>query len=117
VADSPDSPSLRFCYSEDLHLKTITLLDAMEQATDPIKHRQALGELVVELTSAGLDYYFLKPLDLARSGFLSRQSASFGISSVARIMGPFIRSTIGGMDKAQLLVGCRLYPTTDARCG
>jgi hypothetical protein len=101
--DSPDSPSLRFCYSEELHERTVTLLDAVEQAADATKFSKSLGDLVVELTSAGLNYYFLRPLELAESGFLSRQSVGFGLSSAVRIMSPFIRSTIGGMDKKQMV--------------
>lgn len=104
MLDSPDSPSLRFRYSEDLHARAVTLLDAVEDAADPTEFRKALGELVVEMTSAGMNYYFLRPLELAKGGFLSQQSAAFGISSAVRIMSPFIRSTIGGMDKKQLLV-------------
>jgi hypothetical protein len=103
MPDSPDAPSLRFFYSADLHRKAITLLDAVEQTTDPTRHSAALGDLAVELTDAGLDYYFVKPLAAAGSGFLAQQSAAFGMSSAARIMSPFTRRTIGGMDKKQLL--------------
>jgi hypothetical protein len=104
MLESPDSPSLRFRYSEDLHARAVTLLDRVEHAADATEFRKPLGELVVELTDAGLNYYFLKPLELANGGFLSTQSAAFGISSAVRIMSPFIRSTIGGMDKKQLVV-------------
>jgi hypothetical protein len=60
--DESLKPSLRFCYSEELHAKTLKLLDTLEQAADPTKHRGTLGDLVMELTNAGMDYYFLRPL-------------------------------------------------------
>ena len=72
-------PSLRFCYSAELHAKTIDLLDTLENAEDPTQHSDALGELVVELTDTGMDYYFLKPLQLVQVGFVVQQSANLGM--------------------------------------
>ncbi|MBK8754759.1 MAG: hypothetical protein IPL99_25355 [Candidatus Competibacteraceae bacterium] len=100
---SPQLPSLRFCYPEELHAKTLHLLDALEQAEDPTRHRSALGDLVVELTSAGMDDYFLKPLHLAKVGFMVQQTANIGVAGATRIMAPMIRNIIGRLDKAQLL--------------
>jgi len=99
-------PSLRFFHSEELRAKTIALLAALEQAEDPIQHRDALGDLVVELTDAGMDYYFLRPLQLAKAGFVVQQSANLGISGAVRIMASVIRSIISRMDKDQLLTIC-----------
>ena len=62
-------PSLRFCYAEALHAKILNLLETLEQAEDPAKHRSALGDLVVELTNAGMDDYFVKPLQVSQGGF------------------------------------------------
>ena len=72
-------PSLRFFYSAALHAKTLELLDTLEHADDPAKYRKALGDLVVELSDTGIDYYFLKPLQLAEVGFVVRQSANLSI--------------------------------------
>ena len=100
---SPQPPSLRFCYAEELHDKTLRLLETLGQAEDPTRHRSALGDLVVELTHAGMDDYFLKPLQLAQVGFVTQQTANFGVAGATRIMAPMIRSIIGRLDKAQLL--------------
>jgi hypothetical protein len=97
-------PSLRFFYSEELHAKTLKLLDALEQAEDPTQYRDALGDLVVELTDTGMDYYFLKPLQLAEVGFVIQQSANLGIAGALRIIGSVIRNIIGRLDKNQLLI-------------
>ncbi len=104
MPDSTDLPTLRFSYSEELHRKAVAVIDAVEHGAEPTAHRQALGDLVVELTGAGLHDYFINPLTLANAGFLSRQSAGFGVSSAVRIMSPLIRTTIGHMDKGQLVV-------------
>jgi len=97
-------PSLRFLYSKKLHAKTLKLLDTLEQAEDPRKYKGALGDLVVELTDTGMDYYFLKPLKLAEVGFVVQQSANLGIAGALSMMGTVTRSIIGRLDKAQLLI-------------
>ena len=58
-------PHLRFILSEELREKTIEVLDTLEQNEDPIQYRDALANLVVELTNTGIDYFFIKPLELA----------------------------------------------------
>ncbi|MFO1419506.1 MAG: hypothetical protein U1F59_00805 [Candidatus Competibacteraceae bacterium] len=103
MSHSSPPPSLRFCYTEELHAKVLHLLETLEQADDPTRHRGALGDLVVELTNAGMDDYFLQPLRLAKVGFLVQQTANLGVASATRIMAPMIRNIIGRLDKDQLL--------------
>lgn len=106
---------LRIAYSEDLHARTIQLLDTLENAEDPTVHRSSLGDLVVELTNNGMDYCFLKPLELAKVGFVLQQSANLAVGGASRIMAPMIRSVIGRLEKAQLLVvGAYLRQLIDA---
>lgn len=103
MSDSPQ-PHLRFLHSEELREKTIEVLDKLEQTEDPTQCRDALGDLVVELTHTGLDYFFIKPLELAKVGFIPRQSANLGMTGARKVMGTMIRRIIGGMDKDQLLI-------------
>ena len=103
MSDSAPLPSLRFCCPEALHAKVLHLLDALEQAEDPTRHRGALGDLVVELTNAGMDDYFLQPLRLAKVGFMVQQTANLGVAGATRIMAPMIRNIIGRLDQSQLL--------------
>jgi hypothetical protein len=98
------TPSLHFVYPDELHTKTLHLLDALEHAEDPTHHREALGELVVELTNTGMDYYFLKPLQVAKVGFVAQQSANLGVAGAVRIMASVIRTLIGYLDRDQLLI-------------
>lgn len=99
-------PFLRFHHSEALREKTLRILVALEDAPDPTQHREALADLVVELTNAGMDYYFIKQLKLAKAGFLVQQSANLGMIGATRVMGSVIRNIIGRMDKPQLLSVC-----------
>ena len=96
-------PFLRFYHSEELHEKTILMLDTLESARDPTAHRNAFAELAVELTHSGLHYYFIKPLKAAKAGFVLEQSASVGMVGVQQVIGTVIRNIVGRMDAPQLL--------------
>ena len=99
-------PFLRFHHSEALRKKTLAVIDAVERAEDSVTHRDALANLVVELTNSGLDYYFIKQLKLARPGFLVEQSANLGMVGAQQIMGTVIRQVIGRMEGPQLISVC-----------
>jgi hypothetical protein len=102
----PDKPFLRFHHSAHLRRKTLSVVEALEQAENPIAHADALADLVVELTNTGLDAYFMQPLKLAKPGFVVEQSASLGMIGVQQVMGTVIRRVIGRMDGAQLRSVC-----------
>ena len=96
-------PHLRFYHSEALRTKTLVVLAALEEADDPTEHRDALAKLVVELNDAGMDYCFIKPLKLAKPGFLVEQSASLGMAGALQVIGSVVRNIIGRMQGPQLL--------------
>ena len=95
-------PSLRFFHTPALRTRTTRVLAAIEKDKDATQHAGALSGLVVELTEAGLDYYFLRPLKQANIGFLSRQTANLGMAGALRMMSPVIRSILGGANTTQL---------------
>jgi len=99
-------PFLRFYHSDGLRKKTLSVLDTLEQAQDATAHRGALADVVAELTNSGMDYYFMKPLELAKTGFIVQQSANMGLAGARQVMGSVIRSIIGRMDRPQLLSVC-----------
>ena len=101
--EKKEAPFLRFYHSETLRIKTLTVLTALEDSSDPTKHRDALAKLVMELNDAGMDYCFLQPLKRAKPGFIVEQSASLGMSGALQVIGSVVRNTIGRMDKPQLL--------------
>lgn len=99
-------PFLRFTHSADLRARTLAILEAVEGAADATAHGQALADVVVELTHAGLDAYFMQPLKLAKTGFVVQQSANLGMAGARQVMGSVIRSIIGRMDDPQLRSVC-----------
>jgi hypothetical protein len=95
-------PSLRFYHSVPLRNKTLEVLTAIEADEDATLHRAALADLVLELTETGLAYYFVKPVQEAKVGYLAEQSTKLGLAGILRVMGPVARRVIGGMNTEQL---------------
>jgi hypothetical protein len=106
TAKPSTEPFLRFYHSETLRAKTLAILTTIEKAKDGKPHRDALGNVVVELTGSGMEYFFLRPLKLAKVGFLTEQSANLGMSAATGLMASAIRTIIGRMDRPQLLAVC-----------
>lgn len=106
MSSEPSEPFLRFYYSKGLRKRTLSVISALEQAQDATVHRDALGGVIVELMSSGMEYYFMKPLKLAKVGILMQQSANLGVAGVNKVMGSVIRNIIGRMDSPQLLSVC-----------
>ncbi len=100
-------PFLRFHHSDALRAKTLAVLTALEQASDPEKHRDTLADLVVELTESGMDYYYLRALKLSKAGFVAEQSARLAMSGAVTLIGSVSRTFIQRMDSGQLLVVSR----------
>lgn len=96
-------PFLRFHHSDALRRKTLAVLDRLERVPDPEAHRGVLADVVVELSNAGLDAYFMGPLKLAKVGFIVQQSANLGLAGAQQVVGTVIRNIIGRMDGPQLL--------------
>jgi hypothetical protein len=103
---SSSRPFLRFYYPEGLHKKTLSVLDRIEKADDATALRDALADVVVELTNSGLDFYFLKPLEHAKAGFILEKAASVGMAAAQQVMASVIRQIIGRMESPQLLSVC-----------
>jgi len=99
-------PSLRFYYSKSLRAKTLAVLATLEKAKDSKQHRDALADVIVELTDSGMEYYFLRPLKLAKAGFFTEQSANLGMAVATRALASVIRNIVGRMDNPQLLFVC-----------
>ena len=100
-------PSLRFVHSAALRSRSNKVLDAIEREKDPTRHAAALSSLVLDLTEAGMSYYFLRPLQQARVGFVARQTASLGMAGSLRVMSSVVRGILAGLNATQLRVIAR----------
>ena len=106
VSSPSSQPFLRFYHSNSLREKTLAVLNTLEKAKDSTQYCGALADIVVELTDSGMEYYFLRPLKLAKTGFFVESSANVGMAATIGILASVIRNIIGRMDKAQLLTVC-----------
>ncbi len=97
-------PSLRFTHSPALRARTLQVLAAVDGDPDPPSRVAELSTLVLALTEAGMEFYFLKPLTDARLGFVARQTAGLGVSGALRVLSPIVRTVLGGADGKQLRV-------------
>lgn len=102
AAVSDSKPYLRFYPANDLHSRLIALLDQIEDSSDATLHRVELSESVRQLTTAGLDYYFVRILKEAKVGFVTQQSANLGLMGVQQVIAPVIRNIIGRLEHVQL---------------
>ena len=101
-----EAPYLRFQHSVPLRQDTLAVLDRLEASSDPVAHRKALADIVVELTRCGMDTYFMQPLKLAKAGFITEQTAGLGMAGAVQVLSSVIRNIIGGMGAPQLLSVC-----------
>ena len=99
-------PFLRFYHSKQLRAKTLVVLASVEKAKEPTQYRDGLADIIVELTDSGMDYYYLRPLKIAKAGFFVEQSANLGMSAATKVLGSVIRNIVGRMDKPQLISVC-----------
>jgi hypothetical protein len=104
---SASGPFLRFYLSDTLCMKTLSILTTIELSKDAAAHRAALADVIVELTNNGMDFYFMRPLKLAKAGFVVEQSANIGMSGVKQVMASVIRQIVGRMSSPQLLSVCK----------
>lgn len=106
AAGADAKPFIRFHHSQELRTRTLEVLDAIESADKPGAHSGRLTELVLELTDAGMDQFFLQSLKATKANFVVQQSAAIGLSGVQKVMGTVIRNIVGRMDDRQLLSVC-----------
>ena len=96
------SPSLRFFYSAALRKRTEAVVTRIERDNDATQHAVALSSVVSELTGAGLDYCFLRPLEQAKFSFVARQTAKLGVTGALHFISPMIGRILAGADTPQL---------------
>jgi hypothetical protein len=104
VAPATAKPFLRFHHSRQLRTRTDAVLAAIDRDEEPASHAEKLAAVVVELTEAGLNSFFVEPLKAAKVGFLLEQTATYGISSALMVVSPVLRNVISRMDGEQVLV-------------
>jgi len=99
-------PFMRFHHSHELRVRTLEILETVENAEKATAYSGELTEVVLELTDHGMDQFFLQSLKATKVNFVVQQSAALGLAGVQKMMGTVIRNILGRMDDRQLLVVC-----------
>jgi len=99
-------PFIRFYHSQRLRAKTLAAIEAVENTEDASAHAPALAEVLVELLNGAMDYFFMRPLKLAKVNFIVLQSASIGMAATQQLVGTLTRSVIARMNTPQLVSLC-----------
>ena len=100
---APAGAFVRVRHSAQLHQRTLAVLEALEQADDPMEHSEALANLIVDLTSNAFEYCFMQPLRLTKPGFFLERTASLGLAAVHQIIGPVIHQVIEHMEASDIV--------------
>ena len=67
--------TLRFPLPAPLRGRMLKVLTKIDRDSDPVRHAPDLSSVVLALTEAGMDSYFLKAVRDAKLGFVARQTA------------------------------------------
>ena len=94
--------TVRFTLPPALRTRTLKVLARLDTAPDPKRHVEDLCSLIVSLTEAGMDSYFLEAVRKAKLGFVARQTASLGVGGAIRVMSPIVSSVLGSAGADQL---------------
>ena len=99
-------PSVRFHLPQTQHAETLEAIDTIVADAKPRDYSIALGDMVVELTQAGLNYYFGQALRQADAGFVLTKSADVGLAATLKVIAPMIRNVIGQLNDQQIREIC-----------
>ena len=100
--DAAKASFLRFYLTPEMQHKLDAVLTLIEESAEPASHGEALADLVVELTDAGMNYFYLRALKSAKVGFVVEQSARLALSGASSLISSVCRRYIVRMDDAQL---------------
>ena len=93
---------LAFPLSEELRQQTLETLATLRESSDRKRHIPMLGDLISDLTEAGLEYYFVHSLKKAGVGLIGVSTAKLGIASTAKGIPVVITKVVGLMSNEQL---------------
>ncbi len=97
-------PESRFGFplGEELAREVRSTIEQIRSDPGDKTHVRSLIELVLKLTDAGLQEYYLRPLEQAQAGTLGLGTARVGIAAAKRGISVVVRKLLGGMKAAQL---------------
>ena len=100
---APGPARLAFEITAELRERAEAII-AEARSSDPDPDwAERLGDVVIDLTRAGLRFYFLHPLELAGAGLGVSSVAKLGVASAEKGLPMMVRRALASMDEEQLL--------------
>jgi hypothetical protein len=78
------------------------MIARIREADDPRQLRREGAEGVVRLTEAGLEAFFLRPVEEAGLGAMTAAVVKVGLKSAAAAIAVFVRRVVGGLSAEQM---------------
>ena len=102
---TPEAPgaTLRGRIPRDLAVDAAGLIGRIRAAADPTALRPEGIELVMRLTAAGLDHFFLRAVRELGLGRMAETTTRLGLKTAHGGIGMFVRRLAGGLDGDQML--------------
>jgi len=88
---------------EDLADEVRRTIDRVRGSNAPAEHREEGGELVLRLTKACLDGYFLAPVRALGVGFVAERATTLGVNAAHRTIALFVRKITRSLSGEQVL--------------
>lgn len=92
-----------FPISPELYERVTGIVEVLRAAEKASDHMAELAEIIAEMTDRGLGYYFLRPLDEAGMGAISRGTAKVGIASLSKGIPLIVKRVLGSASDQELL--------------
>ena len=98
----PDRPHLITELDPELAAAARDLVRRLRAAPRPRELREEAAEMVVRLTSAGLESFFLRPVERLGLGFVALSTVRLGLKTSGQGVGIVVRRIFDGMDEEKL---------------
>lgn len=79
-----------------------SFLKKARELPDPTTLREGGADLIIRLTNACLDHYFVRSVDQLGLGLIAKQATNLGLKTAAGGIGLFVRRIAGSMNADQI---------------
>ena len=84
----------------DLDARIVRMIDDLRRAPASVE-RQAIIELIIEMTDVSFKYHFVRPLKGLGIGFATRKSIDVGLLGAMRVIRSSLSRVVGHLDDEQ----------------
>ena len=102
MAESTALPHLITQIDPVLASEVRDLVRRLRQAPQPRELKAEVAEMVVRLTSAGLEAFFLRPVERLGLGMVAQSTVRLGLKTSSQGVGLVVRRVVDGLDDEKM---------------